>query len=323
MPSAPSVSVIIETDNLRGESDARARALLAALELESRTFPGTVEVVVAHDPDEISTAALEALLAGVALEARVLACRRNRYYALKNAGAHATTGDLLVFVDGDVIPEPHFLARLVAAFDDPAVEVAGGSTYVGPLESAYARAFALFWLFPARVADGPPAMTSGFYPNCLAMRRTLFERHPFPVTDTYRRGGEHLAGALRQAGVAIWTVPAARVCHPAPRFPRAYVTRALQEGYDRFQDRASGRRRGAGPASTPARVDPFIVARGLRTSLGGAGDKIRRGKDRVGMRAHEVPFALGLALGYELLVRVGFVATIVHRRAIPRLTGEP
>lgn len=46
--------------------------------------------------------------------------------AARNAGIEISAGDILAFIDDDAVPEPVWLEKLVACFDDPKVGVAGG-----------------------------------------------------------------------------------------------------------------------------------------------------------------------------------------------------
>jgi Glycosyl transferase family 2 len=77
---------------------------------------------------------------------KLAAARGCEYYELKTRAASLSKGDPVVFVDSDVIPEPEWLAELLACFDDPVVEVACGSTFIDP-ESLSGKAFALFCSF--------------------------------------------------------------------------------------------------------------------------------------------------------------------------------
>jgi glycosyltransferase involved in cell wall biosynthesis len=52
--------------------------------------------------------------------------------AVRNAGVRASDGELVAFVDSDCVPTRDWLARGVAAFDDPAVNVVQGTTRPDP-----------------------------------------------------------------------------------------------------------------------------------------------------------------------------------------------
>lgn len=294
-------------------------ALLRELYAQAPEVSGScsLELRVVHDPLEVEREALERLLPGDvsdALPLELLAAPRQRYYGLKLAGAKASRGDILLFVDSDVIPEPGFLSALLEPMiADEQILVACGTTYVDPRRNLFEKAFAAFWLFPPRAEDGPPRRADEFLPNCAAFRRELFERMPFPQVDGFRHAGAYLSAELNRAGVAIWSVPRARVKHPPPRGPRHALERALQEGHDRFEDRIRQRRR----VATPMRA-----IRGFRTSLATNRRRTLASFRRVGLARHQLPAALAIAASYELAVRLGFVLTRIDRRIIHAITGS-
>lgn len=313
-------SIIVEMDNLRSAEVARTTALLDELRRQARTLADRypLEIRLVHDPLEVPAQALDALIAADAdpyPPIERLEVRDARYYDLKNAGAQAARGEILVFIDSDVIPEPGFLEALLAPFADPEVEIAGGTAYVDTRDNLFEEAFAAFWLYPARTPDGPPERAADFYPNCVAFRRDTFARFPFPTTPTYRRGGEILSRTLRQANVPIWRVPMARARHPAPMSLRAALVRALQEGHDRFQDKLAARRRATG--------GPLGAVRGLQRSLGDAGRRVHQSRPESARRLPARLPIMAIATSYELAVRLGFVMTALDRRLVPTLTGHP
>jgi len=52
--------------------------------------------------------------------------------AVRNAGARASNGEVVAFVDSDCVPTADWLARGVAAFDDPSVNAVQGMTLPDP-----------------------------------------------------------------------------------------------------------------------------------------------------------------------------------------------
>lgn len=80
---------------------------------------------------------------------------------------------MIVFLDSDVIPEEGWLAGLLRAFRNPAVQVVCGGTYIS-LEGLYSKTVALFWFFPLREegdglcqTDSSLRTTSPFGARCL------------------------------------------------------------------------------------------------------------------------------------------------------------
>jgi glycosyltransferase involved in cell wall biosynthesis len=114
-----SVSVVINTYN-RAES---LRVTLAALEqLDTTDF----EVVVVNGPSSDDTAEV---LAGYAGRIKVGRCSRRNLAESRNIGIRLAAGEIVAFIDDDAYPDPAWLDRLVAAYDDPEVAAAGGPTF--------------------------------------------------------------------------------------------------------------------------------------------------------------------------------------------------
>jgi cellulose synthase/poly-beta-1,6-N-acetylglucosamine synthase-like glycosyltransferase len=68
----------------------------------------------------------------------------------RNAGWRAASGSIILFLDGDTILDPHFVADSLAAFDDASVAVVWGhrrETFA--TRSVYNRVLDLDWIYPA------------------------------------------------------------------------------------------------------------------------------------------------------------------------------
>jgi cellulose synthase/poly-beta-1,6-N-acetylglucosamine synthase-like glycosyltransferase len=128
-------------------SIATPARLLAQLDAQAGDVGARVDVTVCYNDDEVDGHELEHLLQRhLTIQWKLAAARGCEYYELKTRAASLSKGDPVAFVDSDVIPEPEWLAELLACFDDPAVEVACGSTFIDP-ESLSGKAFALFCSF--------------------------------------------------------------------------------------------------------------------------------------------------------------------------------
>ncbi|MGH7336214.1 MAG: hypothetical protein ACREI7_01430, partial [Myxococcota bacterium] len=190
-------------------------------------------------------------------------------------------------------------------------QVVAGSTYVEPA-GLVGKAFALTWFFPLRSEDGPLRRAHSLFANNLAVRRELFESHPFPAIPGTSRGAcLALAEQLDRAGVAIIHNPRARVSHPAPSGFAHVSKRALAQGRDYvLRERRRGRRLAASwPAS---------VARLLRHWTGSIW-KIGTGFRRVGLHPLQTPAAVAVAAYYYLLFWLGETMLQLRLPAIRRV----
>jgi GT2 family glycosyltransferase len=107
------VSVIVVS---RGRPDALARCLRGLAGLDHPGF----EVVVVADPGGLTAVGRwQGRIKAVAFDEANIARARN-------IGIAQAAGAVVAFIDDDAVPEPAWLARLVAPFGDPAVGAAGG-----------------------------------------------------------------------------------------------------------------------------------------------------------------------------------------------------
>lgn len=254
MPSN-SVSIIVEWDNVRLAELGRCRAMLGQLARQAFVLchsrcgepaarmprlevAGPIELLVLHDPERVDRSAVQAVLddelgaAPAGLSVRLVDAPGMAYYELKNHGVRHARGDIIVFMDSDVIPEPDWLEELLRPLVRPDVQIVGGNTYVDAT-NLYSRAVALTWFFPLR-EDGRELRTADrFFANNVAARRDLLEAHPFPIDPGAARGAcLVLARELAARGIPIYRNPAAHASHPAPAGFHHFIVRAIADGRD-------------------------------------------------------------------------------------------
>jgi Glycosyl transferase family 2 len=301
----PDASIVVEWENVALAGAPRALVTLARLRDETSRSARRIDVVICHDED--SPPDLSPLAAALPPGWRLLRVPDARYYQLKNHGAAATAGRIIVFLDSDAIPEAGWLEGMLAPFDDPAVQVVAGHAYI-QAESLYARAFALTWFFPLRAEPEPLKPVTWFFANSVAFRRSTFLAHPFAPAEGVSRGAcVQLARELREAGITIWKSTAAQVAHPAPRGWRHFALRALAEGRDRLPRERGWRATIAGSLARLAHH-------------GGAGLwAIVRHRGKVGLSLAGVPVALGICWVYYGLRFAGEAATLLGVGAIRRV----
>ena len=271
-----------------------------------RATPLAVELLVvqAHGTPT-AHAVLDECLAGqparrACIDCRVVTAPDTGYYGLKNYGVAEARGEVIVFVDSDVVPEAGWLAALLAPMADAAVQVVAGHAYVAQ-GGAYHKAFALCWFFPLRLEHQPRAATPPLYANNFAVRREVAARYPFATEGATSRGAcLELIRQLTAAGIAIHRAPDARVAHPPPNGLAHFVARGLAQGRDRFL-RASeaGAREAAVSAS-------FMRAAG---HIGRSIARIATRRREVGLSLPAVPLAAGVAVSYYTLYLAGEILT--------------
>ena len=135
---------------------------LAAIHTAARELARPYELIVADDASTDGTAA-------IAREngARVVRVRFRQIARVRNAGAAAAAGDVLIFVDADTIVPPATLRATAAALDRGAVG-GGASVYIDGKLPLWVRLF----MPPFRLSFRICRMAAGCYVFC---RREDFE----------------------------------------------------------------------------------------------------------------------------------------------------
>ncbi|WP_249144775.1 glycosyltransferase family 2 protein [Bradyrhizobium lablabi] len=123
----------------------------------------------------------------VALAAGVTYIREDRpgLDVARNAGVLRATGDIVAFTDDDVLLHPHWLERLVAAFDRPQIAAVTGLVLPAELATEAQRHFETYWGFGRgyREQDFDSSCFNGAFPAweigagaSMAFRRDVFEK---------------------------------------------------------------------------------------------------------------------------------------------------
>lgn len=305
--TSPDVSIAVEWDNVRLAGSSRARTMMERLVEELHTTGGrTYEVLLVHDGRPGDVAEAERMLAPTGADVRVVPAPGCRYYELKNAAARVARGELVVFLDCDIVAEPGWLAEMLAPFADPAVEVVAGSPYLEPT-GLLGKSLALASVFALRPDVGDVRPTERFFANSLAFRRRTAIAYPFPtIPGASRISCVALARRLADDGVVMVTNSRARGAHPAPAGIRPAVRRALVHGRDTVVLGAAG----LGPRATAGagfeRVSELVAA-------------VVRDRRSVGLPAVAVPAALAIAVAYYGVVAAGALVARAAPRAAARI----
>ncbi|MCX7790744.1 MAG: mycofactocin biosynthesis glycosyltransferase MftF, partial [Chloroflexaceae bacterium] len=166
----PAVTAIVPAHGRPEATRACVESLLA------QDYPAELlEVIVV---DDASAPPLAPALAGLPI--RLLRQDQNiGQSAARNRAAELARGEVLAFLDNDCVAAPGWLRTLVAALDEPGVDIAGGRVLAPPPEGPVAAFEAARSPLDMGPVSGPvgPGEPISYMPSCnLVVRRRLFAR---------------------------------------------------------------------------------------------------------------------------------------------------
>lgn len=239
--SYPIFSIIIEWENIINSQEWIAVKMLQQLSKQiieiSVNLSSKAEVIIVYNSENFEHCQMEQFVneplepCGSMIDLKIIPATKLDYFELKNYGVRQSHGDIIIFIDSDVIPEEGWLVAMLEPFQNPETSVVSG------LESApksiYEKAFAAYsGMFSESEFDDQIQEVELFHANSVAFRREIFVANPFPCLPQYRGQSDILAGRLRLQGHKILCQPKSKTYHPPPRGLRGFVTRALCQGHD-------------------------------------------------------------------------------------------
>jgi GT2 family glycosyltransferase len=186
--------------------------------LQNQSFPiEQAKEVLAVVGGHISTGVQEILQGKFPWLAFHQAGRSLEYTEAKALGGRIATGDILVFVDADVVYEKNWLRSLLSVFERYAdAMIVGGDTRVY-MDSGYALSLNLTWMLPMLAEIRKPERADNFSLNNFAILRELMLQVPFPANYPLYRGKVTVwKDRLAKKGCIIYRAPQTRGDHAPP-----------------------------------------------------------------------------------------------------------
>jgi hypothetical protein len=269
-----SPSIVLEWETVQDAGISRALSAMTVLHRQIVALQPKIripaELIVSFEQADIRTEELQALVSRAAApgswpcEVRLVPVPTGtHYYDKKNLGAQASTNEIIIFLDTDVVPEEGWLETMLEAFSDWSTSVIIGATALDH-RTAYEMAIALTWIFdPATHGRGIQPLRR-YSSNNIAFRRALFLRFPFPEHGSYRGQCAELQKSLIAAGIAVREQTDARASHPPPAWFRGFVHRSWAAGGDEYYYDAAADRASVGSAFRALARDYAVVSRRIR-----------------------------------------------------------
>ena len=314
------MTIVIEWENPIDVDEewprASARALADELGRYGGGAAGRPTVLYLYDATVIERAEIEAVLHEVAPDlgerARVdfAPTEGLTYYALKNRGARLAETELVVLLDSDSMPQPGWLAGLVAPFADPEIMVTGGATSL-VAQDLVSRAMALCWIFdlPSEHASRPDRMT--LHVNNCAIRTAFFRENPFPATEAFKKQCGIWLADVRRRGFGFVRATDALCLHAPHSGLRFVLWRGMQSGFDRD---AKAMLEGRGRLVRAGHALRVYLKKLWRSSR-----RIVAHRREVALSAAMIPGALAVAWLYFSAVFVGQACSVSMNGAPERL----
>ncbi|MEO8659851.1 MAG: glycosyltransferase [Bryobacteraceae bacterium] len=185
------------------------------------------------------------------------------YYGLKNTGARAALGEIVVMADTDTIPEAGWLAAIGESIDDGADVTAGVSRFFSDSETRWPGwmldlAASISWGFILGEKNGQYLDARGFLSHNVGFRRAVLERQLFPEEFGRTCGGSFLFTRLRAGGARFTLNPRQRSSHA---FSFRWWTRTLHArfGYEVYRLRRLGSTVVSGEAARLGWLEPAMT----------------------------------------------------------------
>lgn len=215
------ISVIIPAFNAEKTIKTNIDAVKSQINLQHQ-----VEVIVVDDGSTDSTPEILNRISGI----RVIKQQNRGPAAARNAGAMASTGEILVFTDSDTVPHRDWLQFLVEPFSDSTIMATGGTYTIANTGSQLAELIQKE-IEHRHASYGSFIKFAGTYN--LAVRESLFaEINGFD--ESYRRAsGEDndLCYRILRCGHQIRYVAEAKVAHHHPEVLTKYLKDQCRHGF--------------------------------------------------------------------------------------------
>lgn len=303
---SPAVSIVVVSDYGTSDHEAVADLTRTLKALGKQKYTVDHEVLLVEESGQADR--IRQQLAEFEGEFTMVAAGGTSSYDLKNAGANAARGDVIVLLDGDCAPHEDWFTHMWRALrDHPEADVVSGRTLYQD-KGVIGRIMAL--LDRTYIEASRPGKVSYISNNNAAFRRDVLLRHPLGNELGPFGSRAHSEAILRDGGMLHF--------EPGMAVDHAFGGFAMARGVRAGQGFAIVRLRQLDPtvnhrwiATWGLAAIPFAV--GLWTL-----DSWRRAllyRRRYDVAVYQLPIAFGLAVALHLMEIPGMIAALRRRPA--------
>ncbi len=238
------ITFILEWENAVLSELDRTERLLVQLFSQTQGRPEIFELLVLHNSIQVSEDFIKTFI-DETIRKHSLSPIENRriidvldahYFQLKNRGVEEAKGEVILFLDSDIIPTEDWLVGILNGHALHPDDLVSGMSYIDH-EDLMGKAFALNWFFPLPTANKNLKEVSLIHSNNYIARREILLANPYPkMAKGVTRGADVLLWEkLKSKGIKLYIHEGARATHPCPNGWSHFFKRGMAEGRDAYQ----------------------------------------------------------------------------------------
>lgn len=209
-------SIILETENLGMAGLEDLKDTVASLEKQTYPFKEAKEIIIIA-AGHVSVDSIN-LLKQTYPWIKIHKVEKSlEYIESKKLGAQITTGEIVVFIDSDMIYEETWLENILKGFNDaPGATIVAGDTRIRG-NSIYSNAIQLIWMMNAEKKCSHIRTANHFDLNNFGIKREIMANAPiFLGLPIYRASTVETRKQLYSLGYSAMRAPNARGYHLPP-----------------------------------------------------------------------------------------------------------
>jgi hypothetical protein len=238
------ITFILEWENAVLSELDRTESLLVQLFNQTQGRPEIFELLVLYNSNQVTQDFIKTFMDDTIRKHSLSSIENRRiidvldahYFQLKNRGVIEAKGELITFLDSDIIPADDWLGELLNGHIQHPNDLVSGMSYIDH-EDLMGKAFALNWFFPLPTSSKKLKEVSLIHSNNYIARREILLANPYPkMAEGVTRGADVLLWEQMKAkGIKLFIHEGAKASHPCPNGWSHFFNRGMAEGRDAYQ----------------------------------------------------------------------------------------